>query len=123
MGKRIAKSVSRMSLAAKMGLIALATLLIAVGLQMWQPTQSVEAGAGRVRTTTGSTGAAAATSFAMTALSAAPANGNTMIAVISTRGIAANRVSSITQTGAIRLPQPIPRRSGMPRMCRVPVLA
>lgn len=53
----------------------------------------------RVQYQTGSTGWAANTSFTVT-LAKAPANGNTLIAVISTRGSSANQVSSITQSGA-----------------------
>jgi hypothetical protein len=52
----------------------------------------------RVQSATGSVGASAATSFNVTL--AAPQNGNTLIAVIATRGTSTNRVSSITQTGA-----------------------
>jgi hypothetical protein len=52
----------------------------------------------RVQSTTGSTAGSAASSFGVTV--SAPANGNTLVAVISTRGISSNRVSSISQTGA-----------------------
>ena len=52
----------------------------------------------RVQFKTGSVNSG--TSIAMTALSPAPANGNTLVAVISTRGTAQNQVTSITQTGA-----------------------
>ncbi|MEI6656873.1 MAG: YDG domain-containing protein, partial [Verrucomicrobiota bacterium] len=52
----------------------------------------------RVQSATGSTGAAAAGSFGVP-LTSTPVAGNTLIAVISTRGTSANRVSSITQTG------------------------
>ena len=47
---------------------------------------------------TGNTGANAVTSFTVT-MSASPASGNTLVAVITTRGYSANRVSSIFQTG------------------------
>jgi hypothetical protein len=53
----------------------------------------------RVRSATGNTGSNAALTI-MVNMGTAPANGNTMIAVISTRGTSANRVSGITQTGA-----------------------
>jgi hypothetical protein len=53
----------------------------------------------RVQYTTGNTGSGARTTITMTALSTAPVNGNTLIAIISTRGTSANRVSSILQTG------------------------
>ncbi|MBS4070714.1 MAG: Ig-like domain repeat protein, partial [Algoriphagus sp.] len=53
----------------------------------------------RVRSATGSTGSNAATSFSVT-LPVAPSNGNTLIAVISTRGNSDGRVTGITQTGA-----------------------
>jgi predicted CxxxxCH...CXXCH cytochrome family protein len=85
-----------MKAAALLFLTLTATLLMQGGLL--SPDTS-EAAAVRVKSTTGSTGANAATSFSLTALSSAPANGNTMIAVISTRGTAAGRVASITQTG------------------------
>ena len=52
----------------------------------------------RVQSATGAVGSSAATSFTVTV--ATPANGNTLIAVISTRGTSSGRVSSITQTGA-----------------------
>lgn len=60
---------------------------------------STVAGATLVRSSTGSTGANAATSFNVT-MSASAGAGNTMIAVISTRGTAADRVTGITQTGS-----------------------
>jgi hypothetical protein len=53
----------------------------------------------RIQFKAGSTGASAATTIAIT-MNTAPVNGNTLIAVISTRGTTASRVSSITQTGA-----------------------
>jgi hypothetical protein len=53
----------------------------------------------RVQSATGNTGASAATTIAVNMVTA-PANGNTMIAVISTRGTSSDRVTSITQTGA-----------------------
>jgi hypothetical protein len=61
--------------------------------------QAVSAGAtaARIQSTTGS---ANATSIAMSALGSSPVNGNTLIAVISTRGTAQNQVTGITQTGA-----------------------
>ena len=52
----------------------------------------------RVQSTTGSVNSG--NSIAMSALTSTPVNGNTLIAVISTRGTSASRVSSITQTGA-----------------------
>ncbi len=54
----------------------------------------------RVRIGTGNTGTGASTSFSVT-MAAAPVSGNTMVAVISTRGSSADRVTAITQTGAI----------------------
>lgn len=53
----------------------------------------------RVRSATGSTGAAAATTFNVD-LSSSPAPGNTLVAVISTRGTIDNNISGITQSGA-----------------------
>jgi hypothetical protein len=53
----------------------------------------------RVRTSMGSVGASAATSFNVTI--PVPTNGNALVAVISTRGTSGNRVSSITQSGAV----------------------
>ena len=53
----------------------------------------------RVRSGTGATATASATSFRVT-MPAAPANGNTLVAVIATRGTSANRVTSISQAGA-----------------------
>jgi autotransporter-associated beta strand protein len=53
----------------------------------------------RVQSATGFSSGSSSTSFAVT-LSAAPANGNTLVAVISTRGTAADRVTGITSTGA-----------------------
>ncbi len=50
-------------------------------------------------TATGSTGTGANTTFSVT-MGSAPVAGNTMIAVISTRGTSASRVTAITQTGA-----------------------
>lgn len=52
----------------------------------------------RVNSATGNSGSSTVTSFGVTVPAAA--NGNTLIAVIATRGTSANRVSSITQTGA-----------------------
>lgn len=52
----------------------------------------------RIQSTTGSVNSGS--SITMTALTSAPIDGNTLIAVISTRGTSANKVSSITQTGA-----------------------
>ena len=52
----------------------------------------------RVQSAAGSVGSSAATSFTVTV--ATPANSNTLIAVISTRGTSTGRVSSVTQTGA-----------------------
>jgi hypothetical protein len=53
----------------------------------------------RVRTNTGFSAASTSTSFTVT-MSAAPAFGNTLVAVVSTRGNAANRVTAVTSTGA-----------------------
>jgi len=50
-------------------------------------------------TATGNTGTAANTTFSVT-MGSAPVAGNTMVAVISTRGVSADRVTAITQTGA-----------------------
>ena len=55
--------------------------------------------AARVQSAIGSTGAVALTSFNVN-LTTSPVAGNTLIAVISTRGTSANRVSTITQSGA-----------------------
>ncbi len=52
----------------------------------------------RVNTASGAVGSSAATSFAVTV--PAPQNGNTLIAVISTRLTSANGVTNISQTGA-----------------------
>jgi len=52
----------------------------------------------RVQYTTGSCNGSA--SIAMTALTSTPVNGNTLVAIISTRGTSASRVNNITQTGA-----------------------
>ena len=51
----------------------------------------------RVRSATGNTGVNAATTISVT-MGGAPAAGNSMVAVIATRGTSANIVSSITQT-------------------------
>lgn len=56
--------------------------------------------AARVRSATGSTGSGSASSFGVT-LAGAPANGNTLVAVIATRGSISNIVSGITQSGAV----------------------
>ena len=53
----------------------------------------------RVRSATGNTGANAASTISVN-MGTAPANGNTMVAVISTRGTSSSRVSAVTQTGA-----------------------
>ena len=53
----------------------------------------------RVRSATGFSAASSSTSFTVT-MGAAPANGNTLIAVISTRGSAANQITGIVSTGA-----------------------
>ena len=53
----------------------------------------------RVQAATGNTGSSAANTFTVT-LNSAPANGNTLIAVISTRGTTAGRVSSVSSGGA-----------------------
>ncbi|MBJ7285617.1 MAG: S8 family serine peptidase, partial [Akkermansiaceae bacterium] len=60
---------------------------------------SIQSPASRVQSTTGTTGVTTSTAINLT-LAATPVTGNTLIAVISTRGTTANRVSSITQTGA-----------------------
>ena len=86
------QGMSRRMKAAFVLLLTLATTVICLP-------QQADAAAVRVNSTTGSTGANAATSIAMTALPAAPVNGNLMIAVISTRGTSINNVGSITQTG------------------------
>jgi hypothetical protein len=52
----------------------------------------------RVRSSTGNTGTNTVASFTVT-MSAAPAIGNTLVAVITTRGNSANRVNSISQAG------------------------
>ncbi|MCX6915828.1 MAG: YDG domain-containing protein, partial [Verrucomicrobia bacterium] len=53
----------------------------------------------RVRSGTGATATGTAGSFAVN-MGTAPTNGNTLVAVISTRGTSAGRVTSISQTGA-----------------------
>ncbi len=53
----------------------------------------------RVQSATGNTGSSAAATISVT-MSTAPVNGNSLIAVISTRSTTANTVTSITQTGA-----------------------
>ncbi|MEN9323162.1 MAG: hypothetical protein RL699_942 [Bacteroidota bacterium] len=60
---------------------------------------SVSAQVSRIQSATGNTGADAAANFSVT-MAAAPINGNTLIAIISTRGTTASRVSGIIQTGA-----------------------
>lgn len=60
---------------------------------------STMAAAVLVQSASGNTGTSASTSFNVS-LTAAPTTGNTLIAVISTRGTAANRVSAIAQAGA-----------------------
>ena len=54
---------------------------------------------GRVRVASGDTGINAASSIAVN-MGVAPANGNTLVAVIATRGTSTGRVTGITQTGA-----------------------
>lgn len=65
-----------------------------------QPVMTSTAVASRVRSAKGSTGAHAASTISVT-MGGTPAAGNTMIAVIATRGTTSggNIVSSITQTG------------------------
>ena len=53
----------------------------------------------RVKSATGNSGTNAVTSFSVTLPS--PTDGNTLIAVISTRGTSAGRVTSLTQAGAV----------------------
>lgn len=53
----------------------------------------------RVQSATGNTGSSVAATISVT-MSTAPVNGNSLIAVISTRSTTANTVNSITQTGA-----------------------
>ena len=53
----------------------------------------------RVQSASGNTGSNTKTSFSL-ALGTPPLAGNTLLAVISTRGTSSNRVSAITQTGA-----------------------
>ena len=60
---------------------------------------SVSAQVSRVQSASGNTGANAAATISVT-MSTAPVNGNTLIAIIATRGTTAGRVSGITQTGA-----------------------
>jgi fibronectin type 3 domain-containing protein len=52
----------------------------------------------RVQSATGNTGASAATTIAVT-LGGTPANGNTLVALVSTRGTSSNSVSSVTGGG------------------------
>jgi hypothetical protein len=72
---------------------AFAPILIMI---LYLSTDEVSAVAARVNSTTCSNASAATIGCTVTG----PTNGNTMIAVIGTRGTTANRVSSITQTGA-----------------------
>jgi len=73
--------------------IALAILVILVSSNAF--TQN------RVQSTTGSTaGTSGATTITMAPLATSPINGNTLVAIISTRGTAISQVSAITQTGA-----------------------
>ncbi len=99
MGKLMKENRQSMSLRMKSGIIHLLTLatLLVMGGGLLSPHLS-EAAVVKVQTVSG--GNNNTTSVALPALSAAPANGNTMIAVIATRGTTANRVLSITQTGA-----------------------
>ena len=60
---------------------------------------STVAAASRVQLKTASTGNGAATTISVT-MDTAPTNGNTLVAVIATRGTTAARVSAIAQTGA-----------------------
>ena len=60
---------------------------------------STVAAAARVQSATGNSGSSKATTFSVT-LTSTPVSGNTMIAVISTRGTSAGSVTGITQTGA-----------------------
>ena len=53
----------------------------------------------RVRSATGFSPASSSTSFTVT-MGAAPANGNTLVAVISSLGVAANQITGIVSTGA-----------------------
>ena len=53
----------------------------------------------RVQSATGFSAASTSTSFTVT-MTAAPTNGNALIAVISTRGLAANPITAIASTGA-----------------------
>ena len=53
----------------------------------------------RMQTATGNTGSSAANTFTVT-LNSAPANGNTLMAIVSTRGNTDSRMISISQTGA-----------------------
>ncbi|MEI6655190.1 MAG: YDG domain-containing protein, partial [Verrucomicrobiota bacterium] len=64
--------------------------------------QAVAIGAtlARVQSATGNTGSSTQTSFSVT-LGNTPVAGNTLIAVISTRGTSANRVTGIAQTGTV----------------------
>ena len=64
--------------------------------------RAIAAGAAlvRVQSATGNTGSSAQTSINVNLVST-PVSGNTLIAVISTRGTSANRVTGITQTGTV----------------------
>ena len=64
--------------------------------------QAVSTGvaAARVQSATGNTGSSSASSFNVS-LAAPPATGNTLVAIISTRGTSASRITGITQTGVV----------------------
>ncbi len=90
-----------MSWLAKTGLVLILTLASTVFMyQGWYKPIPAQAAAAFVKSTTAANNGTASTTLTATAFTSAPANGNTLIAVISTRGATAGRVSSITQSGA-----------------------
>ncbi|MFM7016449.1 MAG: beta strand repeat-containing protein, partial [Bacteroidota bacterium] len=78
--------------------LTLAGSAVASSQNVGTRTLAIPVSPARIQFASGSTGANAASSFTVT-LPSAPQNGNTLIAVVSTRNNAANTVSSITQTG------------------------
>ena len=103
--KRITSLTERMKLFTPPGkfmMLALLCLLM---------TGNVAGQSSRVQSATGNTAGAANTTFTVN-LPSVPSNGNTLIAVISTRGTSDNRVSSITQTSVANWKRVIQRANG-----------
>jgi hypothetical protein len=94
MGKLLREKGQSMSWRMKAGFVLFLTLVTTV----FCAPQQADAAAVRVGAAATGSNASATTSFAVT-FGAVPTNGNTMIAVISTRSTTANAVGSITQTG------------------------